>query len=119
MHGSTFVPVILSSDKMVVSMAIGHTEYWLLYLSICNICNHLHHTHKGVVAVIGFLAIPKSMSTPIHGCSPFANISFSEDEICINHRVSQVQMQAIPCINGQDFEPNLRSNDGARISLFW
>ena len=29
-HGSTFVPVILGSNKMVVSMATGHTEYWPL-----------------------------------------------------------------------------------------
>ncbi|KAH8987556.1 hypothetical protein EDB86DRAFT_3065712 [Lactarius hatsudake] len=48
-HGSTFVPVILGSDKTVVSMATGHTEYWPLYLSIA---------HKGGVAVIGFLSIP-------------------------------------------------------------
>ncbi len=61
MHGSTFVPVILSSDKMVVSVATGHTEYWLLYLSIGNVCNSLHWSHKGAVTVIGFLAIPMSL----------------------------------------------------------
>ncbi|KAH8980015.1 hypothetical protein EDB92DRAFT_1937210 [Lactarius akahatsu] len=47
-HRSTFVPVILGSDKTVVSVATGHTEYWLLYLSIA---------HKGGVTVIGFLSI--------------------------------------------------------------
>jgi hypothetical protein len=63
-HGSTFVPVILGSDKTVVSVATGHTEYWPLYLSIGNVRNNLRQVHKGAVAVIGFLAIPKSKSTP-------------------------------------------------------
>ncbi|KAH9071088.1 hypothetical protein EDB83DRAFT_2221410 [Lactarius deliciosus] len=57
-HGSTFVPVILGSDKTVVSVATGHTEYWPLYLSIGNVRNNLHRAHKGGVAVIGFLSIP-------------------------------------------------------------
>ncbi|KAI9436926.1 hypothetical protein H4582DRAFT_2077977 [Lactarius indigo] len=43
-HGSTFVLIILGSNKTVVSVATGHTEYWPLYLSI--------------VTVIGFLSIP-------------------------------------------------------------
>jgi hypothetical protein len=59
-HGSTFVPVILGSDKTVVSVATGHTEYWPLYLSIGNVRNQLCRAHKGAVAVIGFLVIPKS-----------------------------------------------------------
>ncbi|KAN0133618.1 hypothetical protein V8E53_008565 [Lactarius tabidus] len=59
-HGSTFVPVILGSDKTVISVGTGHTEYWPLYLSTGNVCNHLHRAHKGAVAVIGFLSIPKT-----------------------------------------------------------
>ncbi|KAH8981846.1 hypothetical protein EDB86DRAFT_2834668 [Lactarius hatsudake] len=57
-HGSMFVPVILGSDKTVVSVATGHTEYWPLYLSIGNVRNNLRQAHKGGVAVIGFLSIP-------------------------------------------------------------
>ncbi|KAN0124616.1 hypothetical protein V8E53_001577 [Lactarius tabidus] len=59
-HGSTFVPVILGSDKTVVSVGTGHTEYWPLYLSTGNVRNHLRRAHKGAVAVIGFLSIPKT-----------------------------------------------------------
>jgi hypothetical protein len=62
-HGSTFVPVILGSNKTVVSVATGHTEYWPLYLLIGNVHNSLRRAHKGAVAVIGFLSIPKSTST--------------------------------------------------------
>ncbi|KAI9431349.1 hypothetical protein H4582DRAFT_2062851 [Lactarius indigo] len=57
-HGSTFVPIILGSDKTVVSVATGHTEYWPLYLSIGNVRNSLCRAHKGAVMVIGFLSIP-------------------------------------------------------------
>ncbi|KAG2339206.1 hypothetical protein BDR05DRAFT_977829 [Suillus weaverae] len=38
-HGSTFVPLIIGSDKTVVSVATGQTEYHPLYLSIGNIHN--------------------------------------------------------------------------------
>ncbi len=62
-HGSTFVPVILGSDKTVVSVAMGHMEYWPLYLSIGNVHNSLRQAHKGAVIVVGFLSIPKSKST--------------------------------------------------------
>ncbi|KAG1738865.1 uncharacterized protein EDB91DRAFT_1237652 [Suillus paluster] len=45
MHRSTFVPLIVGSDKTTVSVATGHTEYHPLYLSIGNVFNR-------------FLAIP-------------------------------------------------------------
>ncbi|KAF8263163.1 hypothetical protein EI94DRAFT_1807666 [Lactarius quietus] len=67
-HGFTFVPVILGSNKTVVSVATGHTEYWPLYMSIGNVCNHLRHAHKGAIAVIGFLSIPKTKKK--HASSP-------------------------------------------------
>ncbi|KAG1895104.1 uncharacterized protein F5891DRAFT_984552 [Suillus fuscotomentosus] len=38
-HGSTFVPLIIGSNKTVVSVATGQTEYHPLYLSIGNIHN--------------------------------------------------------------------------------
>ena len=53
-HGSMFVPIILGSDKTMVSVATGHSEYWPLYASIGNIHNNVQH------ALVGFLAIPKS-----------------------------------------------------------
>ena len=59
-HGSMFVPVILGSDKMTVSVATGHSEYWPLYASICNICNNVQHAHGSGLVLVAFLAIPKS-----------------------------------------------------------
>ncbi|KAG0695520.1 hypothetical protein DFH29DRAFT_984927 [Suillus ampliporus] len=38
-HSSTFVPLIIGSDKTVVSVATGQTEYHPLYLSISNVHN--------------------------------------------------------------------------------
>ncbi|KAG1803414.1 uncharacterized protein BJ212DRAFT_1449906 [Suillus subaureus] len=40
--GSTFVPVILGSDKTTVSIGTGNNEYYLLYASIGNIHNNEH-----------------------------------------------------------------------------
>ncbi|KAH8985962.1 hypothetical protein EDB86DRAFT_3065949 [Lactarius hatsudake] len=57
-HRSTFIPVILGSNKTVVSVATGHMEYWPLYLSIGNVRNNLRRAHKGGVVVISFLSIP-------------------------------------------------------------
>ncbi|KAG2365854.1 hypothetical protein BDR07DRAFT_1449623 [Suillus spraguei] len=59
-HGSTFVPLIIGSDKTVVSVATGQTEYHPLYLSIRNIHNSVQRAHRNGVVLIGFLAIPKS-----------------------------------------------------------
>ncbi|KAH9165255.1 hypothetical protein EDB89DRAFT_2116109 [Lactarius sanguifluus] len=38
-HGSTFIPIILGSDKTTVSVATGNNQYWPVYLSIGNISN--------------------------------------------------------------------------------
>ncbi|KAG2098550.1 hypothetical protein BD769DRAFT_1631302 [Suillus cothurnatus] len=59
-HGSTFVPVILGSDKMTVSVATGQNDYYPLYASISNVQNNVRHAHHNAVAVIGFLAMPKT-----------------------------------------------------------
>lgn len=58
--GSTFVPVILGSDKTTVSVATGNNEYYPLYASIGNVHNTVRRAHRDAVAVIGFLAMPKS-----------------------------------------------------------
>ncbi|KAG2107312.1 uncharacterized protein F5147DRAFT_746079 [Suillus discolor] len=60
-HGSTFVLLIISSDKMTVSVATGHTKYHLLYMSIGNISNSTRHAHRNGVVLVGFLTIPKTM----------------------------------------------------------
>lgn len=54
------VPIILGSDKTTVSVATGNNEYYPLYLSIGNVHNNVRRAHRGAVAVIAFLAIPKS-----------------------------------------------------------
>ncbi|KAG2118676.1 uncharacterized protein F5147DRAFT_542082, partial [Suillus discolor] len=59
-HGSTFVPLIIGSDKTVVSVTTGQTEYHPLYLSIGNIHNSVRQAHHNGVVLIGFLAILKS-----------------------------------------------------------
>ncbi|KAG1808945.1 uncharacterized protein BJ212DRAFT_1448903 [Suillus subaureus] len=59
--GSTFMPIILSSDEMTVSVATRNNEYYLLYLSIGNVHNNVQHAHQDAVAIIGFLAMPETM----------------------------------------------------------
>ncbi|KAG1884298.1 hypothetical protein F4604DRAFT_1878722 [Suillus subluteus] len=59
--GSTFVPVILGSDKTTVSVATGANDYYPLYVSIGNIRNNVQRAHCDAVAIIGFLAMPKTM----------------------------------------------------------
>ncbi|KAF9236391.1 hypothetical protein BU15DRAFT_89145 [Melanogaster broomeanus] len=72
--GSTFVPIILGSDKTTVSVATGNNEYYPLYLSIGNVHNNVRRAHRDAVVLVGFLAMPKmvkvlkslkpAMSTP-------------------------------------------------------
>jgi hypothetical protein len=56
-----FAPVILGSDKTTVSVATGQNEYYPLYAGIGNAQNHVRRAHRNALALIGFLAIPKSM----------------------------------------------------------
>jgi hypothetical protein len=66
-HGSFFIPIILSSNKTTVSVATGNNEYYPLYMSIGNIHNNVQHAHCNGVALLAFLAIPKSeFLFPIH-----------------------------------------------------
>ncbi|KAG2123012.1 hypothetical protein BD769DRAFT_1629093 [Suillus cothurnatus] len=66
--GATFVPVILGSDKTTVSVGTGNNEYYPLYLSIGNVHNNVQCAHWNAVAVIGFLAMPKT--TKEHASDP-------------------------------------------------
>ncbi|KAG2039892.1 hypothetical protein BDR03DRAFT_932956 [Suillus americanus] len=63
-HGSTFVPVILGSDKTTVSVATGQNDYYPLYASIGNVRNNVRRAHRNAVAVVGFFAMPKSNLKP-------------------------------------------------------
>ncbi|KAI6109269.1 hypothetical protein EV401DRAFT_2059642 [Pisolithus croceorrhizus] len=58
--GSTFVPIILGSDKTTVSVATRQNDYHPLYLSIGNIHNNIHWAHHNGVTLITFLAMPKT-----------------------------------------------------------
>ena len=58
-HGSTFVPIVLGSDKTTVSVGTGSSEYYPLYLSIGNVHNHVRRARCNAVVVIGFLSIAK------------------------------------------------------------
>jgi hypothetical protein len=60
------VPVILGSDKTTVSVATGANNYYLLYASIGNVRNNIQHAHRDAVAIVGFLAMPKSKTCHTH-----------------------------------------------------
>jgi len=64
-HGGIFVPVILGSDKMMVSVATSQNEYYPLYGSIGNVHNTVHRAHRGALGLVGFLSIPKSKCTSL------------------------------------------------------
>ena len=55
-----FVPIILGSDKTIVSVATGHNEFWPLYMSIGNVHNRVRRAHSNALILIGFLCIPTS-----------------------------------------------------------
>ncbi|OSD01140.1 hypothetical protein PYCCODRAFT_1369831, partial [Trametes coccinea BRFM310] len=57
---ASFIPVILGSDKTTVSVATGQNEYYPLYCSIGNVHNNVRRAHRNAVALLGFLAIPKT-----------------------------------------------------------
>jgi len=54
------VPLLLGSDKTLVSNATGQNEFHPLYLSLGNVKNAVRRAHRDAVVPIGFLAIPKS-----------------------------------------------------------
>jgi hypothetical protein len=58
--GAMFVPIVLGSNKTTVSVATGQHDYYSLYLSISNLHNSARRSHRHGVALIAFLAIPKT-----------------------------------------------------------
>ncbi|KAF8122990.1 hypothetical protein EV363DRAFT_1455925 [Boletus edulis] len=59
-HGSTFVPIILGSDKTTVSVATGQNDFYPLYLSVGNVRNNVRRAHRNALVLVGFLAMPKT-----------------------------------------------------------
>jgi hypothetical protein len=63
-----FVPIILGSDKTTVSVATGQNDYYPLYISLGNFTNSARRSHRNSVSLLGFLAIPKSVSRTFDVC---------------------------------------------------
>ncbi|KAL7283046.1 hypothetical protein ACG7TL_002470 [Trametes sanguinea] len=57
-HGSMLVPIVLGADKTTVSVATGHQEFHLVYMSLGNIHNDMRRAHRESVVPIAFLPIP-------------------------------------------------------------
>ena len=85
-HGAIFIPIILGSDKTMVSVATGQHEYHPIYLSIGNLHNHFRRAHNDGLVLIGFLPIPKGryfilletlslMSSQVHEGTPIMTLS--------------------------------------------
>ena len=75
MHGAMLVPIILGSNKTTVSVATGNNEYYPHYMSIGTVHNNVRQAHRGAVALIGFLAIPKSEYFNSGKCQLLTDIS--------------------------------------------
>ncbi|KAL4068167.1 hypothetical protein J3A83DRAFT_4359936 [Scleroderma citrinum] len=58
--GSTFIPIVLGSDKTTVLVATGQNNYYPLYLSIGNIHNSICCAHHNAIVLIGLPAMPKT-----------------------------------------------------------
>jgi hypothetical protein len=54
--------IVLGSDKTVVSVMTGGTEYHPVYLMLSNIHNNVKRAHRNAIVPIAFLAIPKGNS---------------------------------------------------------
>jgi hypothetical protein len=54
-----FVPIVLGSDKMTVSVVTGQNDYYPLYISLGNVHNSVRRAHRNAVSLLAFLAIPK------------------------------------------------------------
>ena len=57
-----FVLVVAGSDKMTMSVAMGHQEYYPVYISPGSLSNMAHHGHSNSVLPLAFLLIPKGAS---------------------------------------------------------
>ena len=57
-----FCATVLGSDKTTMSVAMGQTEYYPVYISNGLIHNNVRRAHRNSVTLLAFLAIPKSSS---------------------------------------------------------
>jgi hypothetical protein len=55
-----FVPVVVGSDKTIVSVATGHQEYHPVYMSPGNLTNVARRARTNALLPVAFLPIPKS-----------------------------------------------------------
>ncbi|KAH8976953.1 hypothetical protein EDB86DRAFT_3068202 [Lactarius hatsudake] len=103
-HGSAFVPIILGSDKTMVSVATGQTDYYPLYLSIGNLHNNIRRSHRGGVTLAGFLAIAQTEKK--HSNSPgfqrFCHQLFhtSLARILSSLCLGMLEPEVVQCANG-------------------
>ena len=56
-----YVPLVLGSDKTIVSVATGHQEYHPLYMSLGNLHNTARCAHKEGLVLVGLFVIPKGI----------------------------------------------------------
>ncbi|KAH9005697.1 hypothetical protein EDB84DRAFT_1591342 [Lactarius hengduanensis] len=103
-HGSAFVPIILGSDKTMVSVATGQTDYYPLYLLIGNLYNNLRRSHRGGVALAGFLAIAQTEKRYHNnpGFRRFCRQLFHTSLACILSSLcpGMLEPEVVRCANG-------------------
>lgn len=90
MHGATFAPIVLGSDKTTVSVGTGNTEYYPLYISLGNVHNNVHCSYGDAVSILAFLSILKSkylLSTCSEACSDHHHIADAvhKDHVDFHH----------------------------------
>ncbi|KAG1790332.1 uncharacterized protein HD556DRAFT_1433411 [Suillus plorans] len=63
-NGAIFVPVILGSDKITMSITTGNNEYYPLYISKGNVHNNIRCTHINAVSLAILSSLRPTMTTP-------------------------------------------------------
>ncbi|TFK72006.1 hypothetical protein BDN72DRAFT_855779 [Pluteus cervinus] len=58
--GSTFIPIVIGSDKTTVSVATGHQQYHPVYMSLGNLSNTARRAQTHALLPVAFLPIPKT-----------------------------------------------------------
>ncbi|KAF7303447.1 hypothetical protein MIND_00573500 [Mycena indigotica] len=61
-HGAMFVPIVTGSDKTTASIGTGNVDFWPMYGGVGNEHNSARRSHRDGIALLAFLAIPKTMS---------------------------------------------------------
>ena len=92
------MPVILGSDKTTVSVATGQNDYYPLYASIGNVHNNVRRAHRNAVAVVGFLAIPKSSFLIIPVFSRLTTFDHSNETTCRRSTLPEIQETTFPFV---------------------